>query len=148
MPEDPLMRYTESFLFLRRTATPFDLVVSGEIKTPNTLLTVNETFSFVGSAYPIITLGDTSLEDSLQQGSAETADIVWLQAADGSYHRYFYSDGSGWLGAGWREVDAPPGSEDAEHGTVSINSGMIIQRRTAGAPHPVLLTPPEAYKNL
>lgn len=141
-PEDPLLHYTEAFFYLRRASSPLNIVVSGTVKSANTLLMVTDTFNYVGSAYPIITLGDTSLELSMHTGTADTADIVWLQGTEGEYNRYYYSDGSPPLTVGWRLIDAPPGTEDNDQGAVSIHSGMIIQRR-ALAPYHALLTPPD-----
>lgn len=147
MPEDPLLRYTEAFFYLRRDVSPFYLVVSGEVKLTNTLLAVTDNFNYVGSAYPLIKLGDTHLEVSLRAGTADSADMVWLQDATGSYQRYFYANGPLPANVGWRLVGAAPGSENNDQGAVSTSSGMIIQRR-APLPYEVLLTPPAYYSNL
>ena len=144
LPEDPLLHYIQSSYYLRRGTSPFVLVVTGQVKSKNTLLAVTDTFNYVGSAYPTGTLGDTGLEDFLKPGDPTTADIIWLQDPSGQYERYYYSDGTYAWGVGWRLVDAPPGYEDADQKNVWIYSGMIIQRRAA-TPYDALLTPPYYY---
>jgi len=145
-PEDPLLRYTKAFFYLRRGAESINFVVSGEVKMESTLLSVTDTFNYLGTVNPSIKLGGISLELSLKPGTADTADIIWLQDAAGDFKRYFYSDGTPPLTVGWRLVNAPAGDENAEQGEEPIMAGMIIQRR-ASAPYHALLIPPYGYSN-
>jgi len=144
-PEDPHMFYPNGFFYLRR-GSDSGHILTGELKMrSNTWLSVNQTFNYFSSVYPVgLTLGNSGLAASLQAGTADTADIVWMQDEFGTWRKYFHSNGTAPLGAGWREVDAPAGQENADRADVPLSSGLAIHRR-APAPYRVLLTPPEFY---
>lgn len=145
LPEDPLLWYPDAFYYLRRDTSEFMMVVTGTVKRRNTLLQVTDTFNYFSGVYPVLlTLAEADLSASLQAGTADTADIVWIQEATGKYQRYFYSNGTPPLGVGWRMIDAPPGTANEERGSALISPGFIIQRR-APQPYNALMTPPDAY---
>lgn len=147
LPEDPLLWYSDAFYYLRRAASEFTLVVSGEVKMRSTLLQVTDTFNYFSSIYPVgLTLAESSLAEAVQAGTADTADIVWIEQDTGEYKRYFYSNGLPPLGVGWRQVDAPPGTANDDQGAAPFAPGFIIQRR-APQPYDALLTPPASYSN-
>ncbi len=147
--QNPLLYYPQGFFFLRRGNTDFTLVVSGEVKLENTLLSVAETFNYRSMVYPIgMTLGESSLAGSLQPGTAATADIVVLQdETTGEFRRYFVADGSPPLTSGWRLADPPPGAENADQSAAAMSSGFVIHRRAA-QPYEALMTPPGFYQDL
>ena len=145
-PEDPHMFYPDGFIYLRRGTTDLLHVLTGEVKMgSNTRLSVDQTFNYFSSVYPVgLTLGNSGLAASLQAGTAETADVVWMQDEFGTWRKYFHSNGTAPLSAGWREVGAPAGQENADQADVPLASGFAIHRR-APEPYRVLLTPPEFY---
>lgn len=147
--QDPLLYYPRAFFFLRRGVSDFNLVVRGEVKLENTLLSVAETFNYCSMVYPIgMTLGESSLAASLQPGTAATADIVVLQdEITGEFRRYFVADGSPPLTSGWRLADPPPGGENTDQSAVAMSSGFVIHRRAA-QPYEALMTPPDFYQDL
>jgi hypothetical protein len=148
LPEKPHVPYVDAFFYLRRDSSDFLPVISGEIKLHDTMLSVTGTFNYFSSVYPVgMTLAESNLAASLQAGTAESADIVWIQDEAGDFHQYFVSDGTPPLTAGWRQVAAPPGSGDADQADVPMSPGFVIHRR-AVSPYDALMTPPDFYSTL
>lgn len=145
-PEDPHVFYTKAFFYLRRGGATPNHVISGALKMhSNTWLSVSETFNYFSSVYPVgVTLGSSGLASALQTGTAATADVVWMQDETGAWRKYFHSNGTPPLSAGWREVGAPAGQENTDQADVPLSAGFAIHRRSL-APYRVLLTPPEFY---
>jgi len=132
---DPLV-YTDAFFIQRRGLTNLNLVLTGEVKSARTSFAVSGSFEYVSSVYPAgVTLGNSGLEDSLLKGTANTADLILMPKPDGSYDRYFYSNG-GFTGTGWRLVGGGGVSQSA----VALKSGLIINRRQAA--FNATITPP------
>jgi hypothetical protein len=145
-PEDPDLLYLDAFFFLRRAESDCAFVITGSVKLIVTKFTVRDTFNYFSSVYPVgMTLSNSSLASSLQPGTAETADLVWIQdELTGGFRRYFVSDGTPPLSAGWRLADAPPGQENIDQGDVPMSPGFIIHRRTP-EPYDALMPPPPGY---
>jgi hypothetical protein len=146
LPEDPHLIYTRGFFYLRRGATDLNHWISSAVKTGgDTWLSVNDVFNYFSSVYPVgMTLGNSGLSASLQAGTAETADVVWMTDEAGVWRKYFQSNGTAPLTAGWRAVDAPAGLENEDHSGVPLSAGFAIHRRAA-APYRVRLLKPGFY---
>jgi len=72
----------------------------------------------------------------LAQGTATSADVLWIPNGAGGYTRVYRSAG-GLAGAGWRKVGG--GSADAANEAISITDAIFIERRGA-ADLPVVFT--------
>lgn len=143
--EDPHMFYPNGFFYLRRGSDSFHTLTGSVKMRSNTWLSVSQTFNYLSSVYPVgVTLGNSGLASSLQAGTADTADMVWMQREDGTWRKFFLSNGTPPLSAGWRELDAPSGQEDAERADVPLPYGFAIHRRSP-EPYRILLTPPSPY---
>jgi hypothetical protein len=144
-PADPYLLYTDGMLYLRRDPSTTALYIAGNLKTTNTSLTVTDKFTFFSSVYPVdLTLAVSSLANSLQWGTQDTADVIWLQdTTTGQSRRYFYSDGTQpGLTVGWRQIDAV--IPDQNQANVEFSPGFILQRRGT-TPVEILVTVPPSY---
>jgi len=81
----------------------------------------------------IASLFGAANEVGLQEGTATTADVIWLYNGDTTYTRVFYNNVAGvppfGLGLGWRGVGS--GSTNFANAVVPFQYGLFIQRRGA-----------------
>ncbi len=138
--------HTDAILIQRRGTTDLTLTLTGNIEAKTTQVFAKAgNFNYVSSIFPAgATLGNSGLQVSLKSGDLLTADIIWLQNPDRSgYSKYFYSAGSVFppVTAGWKN------SSGADASSVTLTSGMIIQRRGLTDITPAL-TPPSSYAGL
>lgn len=121
------------------------LVLSGQVKTGKTRVTLQTGRNFLANLCPVnaggsspstagLTLSNSGIQSFLTAGKVSAlADLVLIWNGTG-YNQYYYATG-GLVGTGWRRVGA--GSTD--QGSVPMPDGaFVIQRR--GAPTEVLLS--------
>ncbi len=129
-PNVPVI-YADGFLVQKKGATAAALTVTGEVKTVGTNSVIVQGFNLVSIVAPVgLNLFNAGLEDDVTAGlSATGADVVWVQRADLGYNKYFrHSSGN------WRFVDAPSVNlTQAEAEAVVLSSGILVQRKAAGA---------------
>jgi hypothetical protein len=119
--------YTDAFFVQRRGATNLSLVVSGEVKPDSTKVGISQVFNYTGTIFGAgVTLGNSGLTASVQQGNANTADLVQVPNGSGGFISYFYSNG-GFTGIGWRLV----GGGSVNQANVALTPGILINRRQA-----------------
>ena len=121
--------YADAFYVRRIAGAPVNLVISGEVKLSDTVLTVSNGNTFVGSINPVgTTLGNSGLKDSLVADTGVPGavfDKVLIQQPNGAYITYnYYNDGSV---QGWYDTDY----NDATN--VPLSSGVVIQSATPSA---------------
>jgi len=69
-------------------------------------------------------------EAGLQDGTAATADIIWVPTENG-FAQYYYNPGQAFppVSAGWKQIGA--GNADQAGASVPFTAGMFVQRRAA-----------------
>jgi hypothetical protein len=128
-------------MFVQVRSVAKDVVLTGMVKTTNTVVAANNGFNLAAVNAPVgQTFGNAGLENFLQAGpNANGADVVWLTDGAGGFVQYFRST----LAPVWRKTTSPFAGDEA---ATPLTSGMFIQRRgadTAGA-----ITVPPFYANL
>ena len=126
---------TDGFFIQRRWGPDIvDMVFHGHVRThPVKIVVQPGVRTLVSRVVPVaVTLNDSELENDLERGTANTADLIWNPDGHGGFAVYFYSDG-GLLGRGWRQVSG--GARD--RGNVNLASAFMIERR---APTPGIVT--------
>jgi len=140
--EDPFLNHTDALLVLRQ-GEAYWTVIEGAIKITDTAVAIPRRMHPAGvvSAFP--TLNNLNLAASLQAGTRDTADLVWVQdVPTGTLHRYFYSNGTGpGLTTGWRKADPASGAGNQDEGETFVSPGVIIRRR-GSLPHTVVMKAP------
>lgn len=120
------------------------LVLSGQVKTGKTRVTLQTGWNFLANLCPVnaggtspstagLTLANSGMQTFLTAGRASAlADLVLIWNGTG-YNQYYYATG-GLAGTGWRRI----GAGSADQGSVPMPDGaFVIQRR--GAPTEVVL---------
>lgn len=136
-PNVPLI-YVDA-LFVQRKGADVNLVVTGNVKTINTVVALSPGFNPISIIAPVgSTLQNLGLDKSLQAGVISTlADIVWVPNASGSYDRYYLHTTNVWR-------DATTNADVASD--VVLPKGIFIQRK--GVAQNINITPPSGYSNL
>jgi hypothetical protein len=129
--------YTDGLLIEKKGAAA-SVVVSGEVKTGNTMVVVLTGFNPIGTVYPAgATLQNSGLSDDLKPGfNALVADNVWIPNGTGGYDRYFYSTLNVWKTAAGANAPAD----------LPLPSAVLIERKDAAKN--LHLTPPLSYASL
>jgi hypothetical protein len=140
-PPKPVSIFYPDAMFVQVRNTAKSLVVTGMVKTTDTVVAANTGYNLAAVNAPVgQTFGNSGLEAFLTAGAnATAADVVWLPDNLGGFIQYFRST----LAPVWRLTTSPFAGD--QNGT-ALTSGMFIQRRgadTAGA-----LTVPPFYANL
>ena len=130
-------------LFVQVADTAKDVVITGMVKTTDTVAAAIEGFNLVGVTPPVgSTFGNSGMGAFLTAGGVvptATTDRVWLPVAGGGFNQYFIN-GTG----DWRTVALPFG---ASQNDTELTSGIFIQRNDAGDTGGAL-TVPGFYANL
>ena len=132
--------YLDGVFLERKSATPIDLVLTGEVKTTPTISSIVNGFNLLGTVYPAgSTLQTLGLENDLVgNNSINNADIVHIPTGNGTYARYHLrTDGATWRNATTNTINPP---------SVPITSAIFIERKTTA--RPLSLTPPVSYSGL
>lgn len=131
--------YLDGIFLQKRNAGNIDLVVTGQVKTSATRVSLISGFNLVGNPYPAgTTLQNSGLDANLaRSNNSLLADIVWLPSGVGTYNRYFVNTSGVWR-------NAAGGAAPAD---VALTSAMFIQRRSV-SPLEITQTPPSTYSNL
>ena len=142
------LNYMDGIFIQRRGTTDLNVVITGVVKTIQTVLDVNGggAFNYYSGIFPLATtLADSKLEAVLTHGDLTTGDVIWMPNGVGAWKKYTYTDAD--PGAfpvpvteGWKD------SVGADASAVEITSGFIIQRR--GAAVNVPYEPNDLYNNL
>jgi hypothetical protein len=118
------------------------LVVSGEVKTSQTVLALQSGNNFVSSVYPVgSTFGNSNLSLSLApstDGDTAAADTILVPNPDGSYTTcFYYNDGTTqtWYDLDFNVVDTTP-----------LTSGFVIQNK--GIAKNSTISSPSFYSSL
>jgi hypothetical protein len=106
--------------------------------TQNTVTTADELTVAVDDTYiirKVRTLGDYFGADNsagFLQGSADTADIIWIPDGEG-FKKAYYAEPVAFLGIteGWKLVST--GNDDQAGFPIDFTSGLIVERRGEGA---------------
>jgi hypothetical protein len=147
--EGMALNYVDGVVVQEVGGTNLSLVVTGMVKTSSTLLPVTESFTYLGTAYPVgSTLGNSGLENSVAASAnadPSEADVVYLPKADASgFNRYFFSTFAGDPNfAGWLDADTFAQSADA-----GLTSGIIIDQNGTGGDFNAPIVAPPFYANL
>ncbi|MEO7099320.1 MAG: hypothetical protein ABI162_08155 [Luteolibacter sp.] len=136
--------YTDGIMIQRRAATNLSLVISGEVKVTKTMLTVDQSYTYVGGVYPAgSTLGNSGLKDFVLKGSITTGDVLWVPNGTGGSNKYYYTLAAPpFVSEGWKRSD----TGNTDQSNAPITSGYFIQRRAPSA-YNALITPPTSYAN-
>lgn len=131
--------YADSLYVSRVAGQDKDIVITGEVKTTKTNISLASGNNFVGSVYPAgATFGNSGLSASLApstDGDTAAADTVLLPQADGSYLTcFYYDDGStqSWFDLDFNDITNEP-----------LTPGLVIQNK--GNAKNATITPPAAY---
>ena len=138
-PNVPVV-YSDGILVQKR-GTASSLVLTGEVKTKGTNSVASQGFNLISVVAPAgLTLFTSGLADDLAVSlSQNTADIVWLPQAGGTYNKYFRH-----ISGNWRNVSAPTVNVTVD---VDLPSAIWIQRKSASAAN-ITLDVPTTYGNL
>jgi uncharacterized protein (TIGR02597 family) len=140
--------YTDGIIVERKQATDLDLVIVGHVITTQTVVPVaGGTFNFLSRVFPVgATLGNSGMlakEGALTAGTAATADLVYVNTAEG-LKKFFFQIGDGiFTTDGIRATD----TGDTDRSDVALSSQIIIERRAAEGIN-LPLTPPAFYGEL
>lgn len=139
--DDPVI-YTDGMYVQNRTQEPYDIVLTGMVKTQDTELGVMAGFAYFSSVYPVgSTLSTSGLADYIQKGTSSSGDVLIMADGTQFWHTEDSQFGAGsWQGSG-------PGVDPNNTADSAISSGFIIQRRAAN-PYNALYTPPGFYDSL
>lgn len=137
-PNTPVV-YLDAVFIQRKSATPVNLVLTGQVKTTPTKSAIIEGFNFISTIYPAgSTLQNIGLDTSLtKNNSVNNADVVWIPNGLGGYTRYFMN-----AAGTWRNATTPGLAPD----NLAITTAIFIQRKSASTS--ITLTPPSTYSNL
>lgn len=123
--------YDSAIFVQNRSGADYDLTVTGEVKTTDSIAGVIDNFNYLSSVYPVgVTLDDSGIADSagFQKGDANTGDIVFISnsASPGAFRTFYHTPDDPFFGPGqWTEVGG------GAAGSVELSSGVIIQKRAA-----------------
>jgi hypothetical protein len=142
-PPKPIAAYYPDGLLVEVKANPTSVVITGMVKTTDTIVNVNNGFNVAAVNAPVgQTLGNSGLEATLAGSfNAAAADIVWQPTGPGTFDTYFYNNGA----SQWKTTAAPFG---ADQGAVPIGSGILIERKGATLTDGAKITVPSFYANL
>lgn len=141
-PAKPVSVFYPDALFVQVADTAKDVVVTGMVKTTDTVVAANNGFNLAAVNAPVgSTFGNSGLEGFLAGGNfvGPAVDVVWLPDGSGGFDQYAYNTGA----SAWRSTGAFFLGDESN---TPLTSGMFIQRQgedTAGA-----LTVPPFYANL
>jgi hypothetical protein len=144
VPNPPVAAYYPDGLLVQVKANPTSVVITGMVKTTDTIVSVNSGFNVTAINAPVgQTLGNSGLLTVLTPSfDAGAADELWVPNGPGSFTNYFVTN-SGALE--WRASSSPFfGNEGAQ----PIGSGILIQRKGAALPDGAKITVPGFYANL
>jgi hypothetical protein len=117
--------YTDAF-FIQVKGAATELVVSGEVKTTDTMKAVfSGGFEYLSAVFPVgSTLNSLGLADSpgFKKGTGTTGDLVFIPAT-GGFRSFHHTEDSAFGAGEWTEIG---GDGD---GTVAIPSAIILQVR-------------------
>lgn len=127
---------TDAVFIERRGATDLPIVFTGHVQTTATKTGVISGFNPLSRVIPVgLTLTDSQLQTEIQQGNSTNSDVVWNPKGDGTYDRYFYSNG-GLSGVGWRIIGGA-----GDQGAVQLKSGFLIERKQAAGTNVTIRIP-------
>jgi hypothetical protein len=132
--------YLDGAFLERKSASPVDLVLTGQVKTTPTISSIANGFNLLGTVYPAgATLQTLGLENDLVgNNNINTADVVHIPTGNGTYARYHLrTDGVTWRNATTNTINPP---------SVPITSAIFIERKTTA--RSLSLTPPVSYSGL
>lgn len=140
------LNYVDGLIISEPGATDLSLVVTGMVKTSATRLPVSNSFTYLGTAYPVGSeLLTSNLGESLTAsttGAPSSADIVYMPLPDASgYRQFYYLDFTG-QPKQWLEVGA--GNADTE----PLTSGIIVNQQGTGGAYNGDIIAPAFYANL
>ena len=120
--------YTDGLMLQRRGATDLNLVISGELKVTNTIVAIDQPYTYVGGVYPSgVTLANSGLSSSLAHGSITTADVIWVPNGAGAFFKYYYANAAPpFTTAGWKRSD----TGNTDQSTAALTSAFYIEKRT------------------
>ncbi|MBN8458706.1 MAG: hypothetical protein J0M04_12800 [Verrucomicrobia bacterium] len=134
--------YADGFYVKRASATPLNLVISGEIKTTKTGGALVSGFNYVGSVAPVgLTLGTSGLEAYLapdSDGSFTGTDLLYILQGGTLYTAYYFNDGAGTTG--WFD------DQGGDATNLKLEGGFLI--KAASGPKPYVLNVPATYGSL
>jgi hypothetical protein len=131
-------------LFVQVANTAKDVVITGMVKTTDTVVAANEGFNLTAVNAPVgSTFGNSGMEDFLNGGTfvGPTLDIVWLPDGAGGYSQYgFNTTANQWRSTASFFVGDQSGT--------ALTSGMFIQRQAGNGDTAGAITVPPFYANL
>lgn len=140
------INYLDGFYVqVRGSAT--SLVVTGQVKTTNTLLPAPQGFSYFSSIYPAgTTLATSNLSAVVTKGSFATADLIFMPKAAGGFDTFYHTQDvvispTLTIPGLWQQVGGSGNKNDTP-----ITSGFILQRR--GEATNLSFSAPSFYSNL
>lgn len=133
-------------LFIERKAGNggADIVITGMVKTTDTVVSANEGFNLAAVNAPVgQTLGNSGLEGFLNGGAAltPTVDVVWLPDGSGGFDTYAYNT----TGSVWRTT---AGFFVGDESDTELTSGIFIERKAGNGDTAGAITVPAFYENL
>lgn len=133
--------YTDAVYVLNRSGANYNLVITGEVKTTPTIIGLPDAFNYISAVYPVgTTLAGSGIANSsgFLKGTSTTGDLIYMSDVNnpGTY-RIFYHTADSFVAGTWREDGV---SGDA--GSVTMTSGIVIQRRAGSAYNAGIAVPP------
>lgn len=135
-PNVPVV-YADGF-FVQRKDSTVDLIITGQVKTTPTKISITPGFNLVGTSYPVgATLQNSGLDGVVKKAATPgVADLIWVPNGNGGYDRYFLNTLNAWRNA----------AGGAAPDNVPLKSAIFLQRKDAAAN--INLTPPSSYSSL
>lgn len=135
-PNTPIV-YVDGF-FVQRKDAAVNLVITGQVKTTPTMISITPGFNLVGTSYPVgTTLQNSGLDVIMKKAATPgVADLVWVPNGSGGYDRYFLNTLNAWR-------NAAGGAAPAD---VPLKSAIFLQRKDVATS--LDLTPPSSYNSL
>jgi hypothetical protein len=131
-------------LFVERKGGATSVVVTGMVKTTDTVVSANKGFNLAAVNAPVgQTFGNSGLQAFITGGAAllPTVDVIWLPNGAGGFATYAFNTTAG--------VFRPTGGFfTGDASDVPLTSGLFIERKPANADTAGRITVPSFYANL
>lgn len=122
------------------------IAFGGYIKQTEMFYDVEPGMNILNKGFPTwIQLNESGIEqsDGFEHGDQTTGDIIWLYRSDGTYDRYYYTDGGHQhfppLTPGWKLI----GNGDQDVGHHILSSSFIVETKGGGGE--IVLYPPAGF---
>jgi hypothetical protein len=143
--------YLDGILLVKDSGSPLTgVVVSGTVKTTDTLVGLPAGFNYVSSLYPVgATIAssygiDNSANFNPGSFGNSGADQIWIPDGSGDFNRYYYdSFNPNTFTATWSDAEGSNAAVDAT--AIDLTNGLII---VTGSPVNAGITAPSFYSNL